>query len=105
MKYSILLAGSVNLALLASATGAMAGGNGYGDRMWGGGFGMMAGGGAVMLLFWIAIIVLVVLAVRWLSENRGKGGQASPLGILQERLARGEIDPDEYQTRKSALEQ
>ncbi|UWQ93425.1 SHOCT domain-containing protein [Rhodobacteraceae bacterium M382] len=76
---------------------------GYGGHMMGGyGHGVL--GGAVMILFWIAAIVCTVLAIRWLSQNGGNGKRSSALDILQERLARGDIDSDEYQNRKKALE-
>ena len=73
--------------------------------MWGGGYGMGYGlfGGLMMLLFWVILIALVVLAVRWWMEQ-GSGKRSSALEILQERLAKGEIDAKEYAERKQALE-
>ena len=54
-------------ALVSSAGAALADpadswGDGFGHMMWGGGFGMA--GGLMMLLFWGAIIALIVFAVR-----------------------------------------
>jgi putative membrane protein len=53
----------------------------------------------IMLVFWGGLIALVVWAVR----RFGSSDQASALRILNERLARGEIDQQEYEQRKAAL--
>lgn len=76
---------------------------GYGHMM-GGGYGFF--GGAMMLLFWGLIIFLAVLAARWLMERDGKGRGKSrdAHDILRERLARGEIDPEEFEARRKALD-
>jgi putative membrane protein len=69
--------------------------------------------GPMMMLIVIAVIVAVVLLVaRWLGSS-GHGhshgpahhrlpGQ-TPLDILKERFARGEIDKDEYEERRRVL--
>lgn len=76
-----------------------------GHMMWGGGYGVF--GGLMMLVFWGVIIALIVLAVHWLRDNSGTGGKrsADALDILRERLAKGEIDEEEYRRRKAALEE
>ena len=95
-------------AVQADPAGGIAGGGYYGHpMMWDEGFGFFGVG--MMVIFWGIVIFLVVLAVRWLSE-RGAGqdvGPAKPsaLDILKERLARGEIDPEEYRARRKALEE
>ena len=60
-----------------------------------------------VLLNFLVVAVVIVLAV-WLvlwairvAPQRIKPDNA--LGILNERFARGEIDQQEYQTRKNAL--
>lgn len=74
---------------------------------WGFGYGHMIFGSLMMLLFFGAIILAVVLAVRWLGgpahrpEPRASEGRA--LAILEERFARGEIDKDEFEERKRLL--
>ena len=82
---------------------------GYPDRsyMWDGawGWGHMIFGSVMMIAFWGGIIVLIVLAIRWLG---GTGHGHAPTGktatdILKERFARGEIDKAEFEERRRAL--
>ncbi len=77
---------------------------------WGGGWGWgyMIFGPLMMIAFVGAIVVLAVLLVRWLGS--GSTGPAAlppdrktPLDILQERFARGEIDKEEFEERKRLL--
>jgi putative membrane protein len=70
--------------------------------MYGYGFGL---GGLVMMLFWVFVIALVVWLVLTLSRSqaRGNDGQSSALRILEERLARGEIDAEEFRIRRAAI--
>ncbi|MGC9371641.1 MAG: SHOCT domain-containing protein [Paracoccaceae bacterium] len=86
-----------------------AGPGGYHDHMWGG-YGMGYGffGLGLTILFWAVLIALAVFAFRWLSQSgtlppKSKGDDA--LEILKQRLAKGEIDPEEYAVRKKALEE
>jgi len=62
----------------------------------------------MMIAFWGGIILLIVVAVRWLGGGPAQGPGASPpkergLEILQERFARGEIDKAEFEDRKKSL--
>ena len=68
--------------------------------MWGAwGFGMMI----MMFLFWVLIIVAVVVGIRWLL-SQGKGSRSdSALEILRQRYARGEINKDEFDSKKKDL--
>lgn len=104
---SIALGLSAAMATLALETAAWAqGGPGQGwmwDHGWG--WGGMMGGGIGMILFWGLVILLIVLAVRGVGGFGGKSEPPSPtpLQILQERYARGEIDKEEYEERRKAL--
>jgi len=71
--------------------------------MWGGGYGMI--GGLMMVVFWGLIIALIVLAVKWLTNDRGGGsrGKADAMDTLRERFASGEIDEEEFERRKKVL--
>ena len=57
----------------------------------------------------IIFIVLTVLIIAWTLRASGLGGQSvsqrgdTPLDTLNHRLARGEIDPAEYDERKKLL--
>jgi len=92
---------------------------------WGGGYdgGTSAVGGILMMVFWVAIIVGVVLLVVWLVRSvaggtyaggrdawhaghgpgYGPGQGESALDILDKRYARGEIDKAEYEQRRKDL--
>ena len=73
-----------------------------------GGWGMGWGFGWVfMLLFWALIIFGIVAVVRWLigSSTGGTGStrEKTPLDLLKERYARGEIDQEEFERKKRDL--
>ncbi len=68
---------------------------------------MMGWAWAVLWLLFLALLVVgVVFVVRSLSDrgagHEGAGSSASQ--ILEERFARGEIDRDEFEERRRALE-
>jgi putative membrane protein len=68
---------------------------GYMDPSW---MAWMVGGS---ILFWIVIVALIVFAFARLSTPRERDSDAR--AVLDERLARGDIDIDEYRTRRSLL--
>ena len=70
--------------------------------MYGYSFGL---GGLVMLLFWVFVTALVVWLVLTLSRSqvRGDDRHSGGLRILEERLARGEIDAEEFRIRRAAI--
>jgi putative membrane protein len=68
--------------------------------MWGAwGFGMML----TMVLFWALLVVGVVFLVRWLLGQSKESRTDSALEILRQRYARGEIDKDEFESKKKDL--
>ncbi len=82
--------------------------------MWGwnwgnGGYGAWASpylwiGPLVMVLFWIAVIVCIVFAIRYfVRQGRRPGGEDTALEILKKRYARGEIGKEEYEERRRDL--
>jgi putative membrane protein len=74
-------------------------GMGFGGWGWGGGMGLG------MVLFWGALIAVIVLVVRALGNDAAtKGGDKTPLQILKERYARGEIGKDEFEQKQRDLE-
>jgi putative membrane protein len=95
----------VPLAAAADATGNWDHG---GHPMWGGGWGGMAFGFLMMIAFVAAIVVVVVLVMRALGGGHGGPGRTTPTGktpldILEERFARGEIDAQEFEERRRVL--
>lgn len=64
--------------------------------------------GPIMMVLILGIIVgVVVLLVRWLNGTRTAPSEPRreerALDILKERFARGEIDKDEYEERRSII--
>lgn len=78
---------------------------GYDGGMMGGGFGGLFGG-LFMLLWWAIIIVAIVALVKWVA-NQTKGAHGghdkTPLDILKERYAKGEINKEEFEAKKKDL--
>ncbi len=68
--------------------------------MWGPwGIGMML----MMLVFWGLVIVALVLGIRWLVTQGREPRTDSALDILRQRYARGEINKEEFETKKREL--
>lgn len=70
----------------------------------GSGWGM---GWVFMILVWVLIVVGVVALVRWPGipwGERRDTPRKTPLEILQERYARGEIEREEYEQKRHDLE-
>src|SRR5262245_17124445 len=68
--------------------------------MWGAwGLGMML----FMLVFWALVIVGLVLGLRWLAMPGRESRSDAALDILRQRYARGEINKDEFDTKKRDL--
>jgi putative membrane protein len=73
---------------------------------WGEGWGGMLFGPMMMVVFLAVVVMLVVLAFRWLASAghvAGGAGRMSPLDVLKDRFARGEIDKQEYEERRRVL--
>lgn len=74
---------------------------------WADGYGWMGLGWIFMILFWALVIAGLVAIVRWLGARNNGGGNPrgkTPLEILQERYARGEIEREEYEQKRRDLE-
>jgi putative membrane protein len=78
--------------------------------MWGGGWYGMVLGPLFMILVLVAVIAAVALVGRWFSAPwygahppPPMPSPRTPLDILKERFARGEIDKDEYEERRRVL--
>ncbi|WP_460350101.1 SHOCT domain-containing protein [Actinoallomurus acanthiterrae] len=77
--------------------------------MWGYGPGYWLGMGITTILFWGLLIAGIIALVRYIGGARRTGPPDAtklvprPEEILAERLARGEIDTDEYKERLELL--
>jgi len=85
---------------------------GWGDNNYGYFGGHMMGGagymGWFMIIFWGLLLIALIFLIRWIShlplgKEPGQGPDKKPLDILKERLARGEIEIDEYREKKQLL--
>ena len=68
---------------------------------WGMGFGMIS-----MVLFWVIVILGIVVLVRWIGGSAASSAappSKTPLDILKERYARGDIDKQEFEEKKRDL--
>jgi putative membrane protein len=74
----------------------------------------MNGWGWTMMIVWSIVWLGFLGVAAWVAVHWARGGPQSPRSVqppprtarepLDERLARGEIDPDEYRLRREALE-
>ncbi len=93
------------VVLSGSAMAAERGERYYGPHMWGDG-GHMFFGPLMMILFVAVIVVLVVLVIRWIGGGHSHAPaptSRTPLDILRDRFARGEIDAAEFEERRRVL--
>lgn len=115
MRHSRSMIAAAGAAAALAPTGVWAqgpsdpGSYAYGPHMmWWGGYGMILGP-LFMILMLAVVIAVAVLLVRWLggplhgtASHRPPPGH-TPLDILKERFARGEIDKEEFEERRRVL--
>jgi putative membrane protein len=80
---------------------------------WGGEYGMYPGGhmmgtgymGWTMIFFWVALLLILVLIIRWVLglSRSNEAAQQTAVDILKKRLASGDIDIEEFNKRKQLL--
>lgn len=59
-------------------------------------------GWTMMILFWLAVIVLIIWAIRSLT-TKPSPRRPTPLEVLERRFAAGEIDREDFEERKRLL--
>ncbi len=73
------------------------------------GWGAWLAMGFMMVLFWGAIVAVIIVAIRSYghrpegSPTSGAGTEDDALRVLDARFARGEIDAEEYTSRRDLL--
>ncbi len=71
---------------------------------WGMGYGIF--GSFMMLLFWVIVLAGVIFLIQWLVQEGASEsplGHETPLDVLKKRYAKGEIDREEFESRKQDL--
>ncbi len=72
--------------------------------MWTDGMGAwMFFGGFWMLLFWIALVALIIWGITKLSQRESSHGKRDALDIARDRYAKGEIGKEEFEQLKKDL--
>ncbi|NNE68615.1 MAG: hypothetical protein HKN33_18765 [Pyrinomonadaceae bacterium] len=56
-------------------------------------------------IFWVVMIILFLMFLEPIPKKEAKKRRENPLEILKRRYATGEIDTEEYEERKSRLEE
>ena len=82
----------------------------YGSHMWNSGWHGWFFGPLMMIAFVIVAVVVVVFLVRFLGgAGHGTGkyerSEKTPLDILKERYAKGEIEKEEFEERQRVLDE
>jgi putative membrane protein len=98
------------VSLLPSTVLAQQQGTGYVPHMMNGGWHGWFLGPIMMIVFISVAVVVVVLLLRWLGvlshgSPHHQPPTKTPLDILKERLARGEIDKEEFEERRRIIDQ
>lgn len=78
-------------------------GNYFGNSMMGYGYGWF--GWIFMIIWWVLIIAGIAFFVKWIAgqSHTISDNKKTPLEILKERYAKGEIDKEEFEVKKKDL--
>ncbi|MEK7576852.1 MAG: SHOCT domain-containing protein [Patescibacteria group bacterium] len=76
----------------------------YNSTMNGGYVSSSAMGFLSMIVWWGVLVVMILILFRLVSGHRSAvRGHSSPMEILKERYAKGEIDKEEFNDKKKDL--
>lgn len=80
-------------------------GGDYGSMMFGYGLGGGIIGAMFMVAWWAIVIGVIVIVVRWFADQTKRtNNKKTPLDVLKERYAKGEITKEEFESKKKDLE-
>lgn len=108
-KLSLFLWSTAFCLFAVTASAQQSVGPGYGRHMWDGSWHGWFFGPIMMIVFIAIAVVVVVLLVRWLGgathgpTHHPFSATKTPLDILKERFAKGEIDKEEFEERRRVL--
>lgn len=94
-----LLAGLLlPMGVLAHSDDGMFDGHMFGSGMW--------VGWMLMVIFWVIGVTLFILFIKWIVDQgkRERQHDKTPLDMLKERYAKGEIDDKEFEEKKRKLQ-
>ncbi|KAB7740632.1 SHOCT domain-containing protein [Nostocoides sp. F2B08] len=73
----------------------------WGEGYWSGWMWLVMGAGT--LTFWVVVILVVRALLPTRGPQSGEPPRPDALTLLKERLARGEVTPEEYEQRRRLL--
>jgi putative membrane protein len=97
---------TIPVLAVASGTVAAHSGGSYGGGMMGGGWGLFGGTMGLWGLLWMGLLIAIPVYLAYALLTRNSDSRENrPLSVLRERYARGELSEEEFEQRRTKLEQ